>query len=69
MISAIASVICIILAVLFWSNTGIIRFLLGFAVFSNVGIFALGPFLLPVKTKYLETDGGTILYWLRRKEE
>lgn len=69
MISAIASVVCIILAVLFWSNTGIIRFLLGFAVFSNVGIFALGPFLLPVKTKYLETDGGTILYWLRRKEE
>jgi hypothetical protein len=66
--SAVVSLVCVILALLFWSNAGIVRFLLGFAVFGNIGIFTIGPFLLPVRTKYLETDGGTILYWMRQSD-
>lgn len=67
-INAIVLVICIILAVLFWSNPGLPRFLLGFAVFSNI-LFSVGALFPPIyiESQNLATDGGTIMYWMRKK--
>lgn len=67
-LSLVVSILFAILAVLLWSNTGILRFLLGYAVFGNFALLAIGPFLLPIRTSFLETDGGTILHWMKKKQ-
>jgi len=64
--NAIVLVICIILAVLFWSNAGLPRFLLGFAIFSNI-VFSVGA-LTPISIGSIEIDGGTIMRWMRKKQ-
>ena len=68
--NSIVLVICIILAVLFWSNAGLIRFLLGFSIFASI-MFSFGALFPPIymEDRNLATDGGTILHWLRQNSK
>lgn len=57
-----------VLALMFWNVGGMLRFLLGYLFLLNMGL-SFGALLAPIRNKYIEFDGGTILHYWRIKQQ
>lgn len=65
--SMVVMVVCLLILLALWNQDGVIRFVAGFAFGVNLVIFSVGA-LLPLRIpNVFESDGGTILYWLRQQ--
>lgn len=57
--SLLTGALLLLPAMWLWPMGGMARFLIGFLLFESIIVFGLGA-LLPVRTKWLTIDGGTI---------
>jgi hypothetical protein len=66
-ISFLVLLLAILLWFLFSGYGGMLRFLLGWLIAEEILIYAIGA-LVPIDVAGFTVDGGTILYWLRKKQ-
>lgn len=66
--SGAISIVLLAIAPTMWGIGGMIRFLIGYALFFNIGVMTVGA-LVPFELGSFSTDGATILKYIRQRNE